>query len=106
MQDLFKPSFQPEEDSPTPALGTPPGEGSPTPMLGTLLGEGGLAPALEANPETSAGPIGQDQEPGVEIASITGSPSPDADWQKAISEYLRLKTILDDEIKTRCLVCC
>jgi hypothetical protein len=70
-------------------------------MLGTPLGEGGLAPALEANPETSVGPIGQDREPGVEIVAITGPPSLDADWRKAIFEYLRLGTILDDEIKTR-----
>jgi hypothetical protein len=70
-------------------------------MLGTLLGEGGLALALEANLETSAGPIGQDREPGVEIVAITGPPSLDADWRKAIFEYLQLGTIIDDEIKTR-----
>jgi hypothetical protein len=92
-QDLFKPSFRPEEDSPTPAPGTPPGEGSP-------------ALALEANPETSTEPIGQGREPGVEIAAITRPPSPDADRRKGISEYLRLKTILDDEIKTRRLAHC
>jgi hypothetical protein len=42
----------------------------------------------------------------VEIAAITGPPSLDADWRKAIFKYLRLGTILDDEIKTRRLARC
>jgi hypothetical protein len=69
--DLFKPSIQQEEDGPAPTLGTPPGEGSRAPAPGTPQGEGGLAPASEADPGTSAGPIGQDREPRAEIAAIT-----------------------------------
>jgi hypothetical protein len=103
MQDIFKPSIWIEDNIPTLMLGTSPGEDSLIPMPGTLPGKGGTAPASEADPRTLASPIGQDQEPRREVATIVGLPSPDVDWQKLISEYLRCGTIPDDETETRCL---
>jgi hypothetical protein len=39
----------------------------------------------------------------MKIAAITEPPSSDTNRQKPISEYLRFRTILDDEIETQCL---
>jgi hypothetical protein len=103
MQDQFKPSIRLEEDGLAPTPGIPPGDGSPVPTPGTPPGKGGVAPASGADPRTSGGPTGQGQEPKAEIATIIGPSDLDADWQRPVSEYLRLRTIPDDETKTRCL---
>jgi hypothetical protein len=100
-QDLFKPSIRLEEDDATPMPGTPPSEDRSTPASGTPLGKGGATPALKANPRTSVGPVGQDQEPEMEMVAIIGPPSPDVDWRRPIYEYLQLGTILDDETETQ-----
>jgi hypothetical protein len=92
VQDLIKSSIWLDEDSSTPVLRTPPGEGGPT-------------PTLETDPGTLVGPTCQVWEPGSEIAAITGPPDSDTDRWKLISEYLRLRTIPDNKIKTRCLAC-
>jgi hypothetical protein len=59
-------------------LGTSPSEDTPVPMLRTPSGKGGTAPASKTDPRTPARPIGQDREPGGEIAAIIGPPIPDA----------------------------
>jgi hypothetical protein len=93
---LLNPSIQLEEDGPAPVPETPPGKDNPTPTLGTPLDQGGVAPTLEDEPGTSAGPIGQDRKLEVEITTITRPPNPDADWRRAIFEYLRLRPIPDN----------
>jgi hypothetical protein len=52
----------------------------------------------------SAEPNGQDQEHGIEIMAITGLLDPNMNWWKLISEYLWLRMIPDDKIKTWRLV--
>jgi hypothetical protein len=101
MHYLFKPSIRLDEDVSALTLGTSPGEGSSVPVLQTPLGKGHTAPTSQAHPGTLGRQIGQDREPGGEIAAIVGPPSTDADWQKPIPEYLRRGTIHDDETETR-----
>jgi hypothetical protein len=62
MQDLIKPFIRLYECSPVTMVGTPPGEG-------------GLTPTLETSLRTLTGPAGQAQEPGLEIAAVTGPSS-------------------------------
>jgi hypothetical protein len=100
-QELFKPSIQLEEDIPALTPGTSPGEDSPIPMPGTPPGKGGMAPTSGADLGTPARPIGQNREPGGEIAAIIRPPGPDTDWQKPTSEYRRCGMIPDDETETR-----
>jgi hypothetical protein len=95
--DLFKPSIRLEEDGPAPTPGTPMGEDHPAYEPGTPPSKGGATPAPKADPGTSVAPIGQDQEPGVEMVATIGPSGPDADWWRPISEYLQLRTIPDDE---------
>jgi hypothetical protein len=77
--DLFKPFIWLAEDVLALMPRTSPGEDSLEPVLETPSGKGGAALTSEANPGTLAGQVGQDQEPGGEIATIIGSPGPDVD---------------------------
>jgi hypothetical protein len=80
------------------------GERGPTPTLRTPPDEGSLAQTLEASLGTLTKSVGQVWEPGKEIATITSQPGSDTDGWKPISEYLRPRMMLDDEMETRHLV--
>jgi hypothetical protein len=56
---------------------------------------------FEVNPGTSTGHIKPNLEWEGEIIAVVSLSDPDADWQKPISEYLRLGTIPDDETETQ-----
>jgi hypothetical protein len=85
--------------------GTSPGEDSPVPAQGTPPGKDGPTLTFEVNSGAPTDPMKLSQEPGGEIATVVGPLDPDVDWQKPISEYLRLGTISDDKTETRCLTC-
>jgi hypothetical protein len=100
-QELLKPSLQLEEEILAPTPGISPGEGSPTLAQGTSPDKDGTTLISEADPGDLAGPIGQAWEPWGEVAAIIGLPSPNTNWWRPISKYLRLRTIPDNKTKTR-----
>jgi hypothetical protein len=58
-------------------------------------------PTLYANRGASVGPTAPSPGLEVEVAAVVRPPSPEAYWRKPITEYLRLGTILDNEIETQ-----
>jgi hypothetical protein len=99
-QDLFKPSIRLEEDVPVRSPGTSLNEGTSVPIPGTPS-EKRPGTDTRSQPDTSVKPIAPSLGPEGEVVAVVGPPSPEADWQKLITEYLRLGTIPDDETKTR-----
>jgi hypothetical protein len=79
IQDLIKSSNWLDEDSPTPAPGTPSGKGSTTPAPGTPPGKGGPTPALDINPGTPPRPMGQAREPRLKMVAVIESSGFDPD---------------------------
>jgi hypothetical protein len=100
---LFRPSIRLGEDFSVHPPETSPDEGGSVPIPGTPPGGNDPTPISEANLGTLARTIAPSPRPEGEVAVVVGSPSPETDWQKPISEYLRLGTILDDETKNQCL---
>jgi hypothetical protein len=95
------PSIQLGEDTPALVSGASPDKGGPISISGTPPGEDGPAPTSGDRPKASAKHITPDLGQAYELVVVVGPPSPEIDWWKPITDYLRLRIMSDGETETR-----